>query len=238
MRYIRTYIFATIVIFLTACGSSSSTANTTTTSEDNTTSIPLQVENIVEVVRVACVGDSLTNGYRLDDPKTQSYPSQLATMLGDGWSVQNYGLTNTTLLQKGDDPYSQTTSFVESQASAPQIVVILLGSNDSKPINWKYKEDFIADYTAFIKSYQALESNPQIWIAYPTPAFSGMSGITDSIIKNEMIPLIDIISQNTGVAVIDLYTPLSNKKDLFPDTIHPNAEGATIIAQTVYSAIY
>jgi len=187
-------------------------------------------------VRVACVGDSLTNGYKLDE--SQSYPVQLSTLLGDGWSVGSYGVTNATLLQKGDDPYSQTTSFVESQASAPQIVVILLGSNDSKPINWKYKEDFIADYTTFIKSYQALESNPQIWIAYPTPAFSGMSGITDSIIKNEMIPLIDIISQNTGVAVIDLYTPLSNKKDLFPDTIHPNAEGATVIAQTVYSAIY
>ena len=238
MRYSKIYIFTTIVLFLTACGSSSSTANTTTNSEDNTTSIPLQVENTIELVRVACVGDSLTNGYRLDDPKIQSYPSQLATMLGDGWSVQNYGLTNTTLLQKGDDPYSQTTSSVESQASAPQIVVILLGSNDSKPYNWQYKDNFVADYTALITSYRALESNPQIWIAYPPPAFPGFAGISNSVIRDEMIPLIASVAQATGVGVIDLYSVLSSREDLFPDTVHPNAEGARIIAETVYSAIY
>jgi len=236
MRYSKIYIFVTIVLFLTACGSSSnnSTPIVETTVETTTSPPLLPIEN--QVLHVACVGDSLTNGYKLD--ASQSYPVQLSTLLGDGWSVGSYGVTNTTLLQKGDDPYTQTQLFIQSQTVAPDIVVILLGSNDSKPYNWQYKDNFVADYTALITSYRALESNPQIWIAYPTPAFSGMSGITDSIIKNEMIPLIDIISQNTGVAVIDLYTPLSNKKDLFPDTIHPNAEGATVIAQTVYSAIY
>jgi len=136
------------------------------------------------------------------------------------------------------DPYTHTQEFAQSLAVAPNIVVILLGSNDSKPYNWQYKDNFVADYTALITSYRALESNPQIWIAYPTPAFPGMAGISNTTIIEEIIPLINIVAQNTGVGVIDLYTPLSSKGDLFPDTVHPNAEGATIIAQTVYSAIY
>ena len=251
MRSIIVYIFITIALFLTACGSSSTPIETITLEDTiipkdtiapvqtpTKPTTPIQVDNKVELVRVACVGDSLTYGYRLEDPKTQSYPSQLSVMLGDGWSVGNYGLTNSTMLQKGDDPYTHSVEFVESQAFAPHIVIIQLGSNDSKPFNWKYKEDFVADYTAFIKSYQLLESNPQIWIAYPTPAFPGMAGISGSTVRDEIIPLIDIVAQNTGVGIIDLYSVLSSRKELFPDTVHPNPEGANIIAQTVYSSIY
>ena len=104
MRYIRIYIFTTIVLFLTACGSSSN--NTTpiveiSTVETTTVETPTPLESTTELVRVACVGDSLTNGYKLDE--SQSYPVQLSTLLGDGWSVGSYGVTNATLLQKGDE---------------------------------------------------------------------------------------------------------------------------------------
>jgi len=227
MRYIRVYMFIIIVLLFAACGGGSSTTVT-----------PQQGDDEMQLMRVACVGDSITKGYGLEEPSVQSYPSQLASMLGDGWSVKNYGLTNSTLLQKGDDPYIHSSTFAESQTFAPQIVVILLGTNDSKPLNWQHKEDFVADYTALIRSYQALGSSPQIWIAYPPPAFPGIAGISDSTIREEIIPLINIVAQNTSVGVIDLYTPLSSREDLFPDTVHPNAEGARIIAETVYSAIY
>ncbi len=49
---------------------------------------------------------------------------------------------------------------------------------------------------------------------------------------------VDIVAQNTGVGIIDLYSVLSSRKELFPDTVHPDPEGANIIAQTVYSSIY
>jgi lysophospholipase L1-like esterase len=218
-------MFTAIVLLLTACGNGSST-------------VAPQVDDTVELVRVACVGDSITQGYGLENPSTQSYPSQLASMLGAGWSVQNYGLTGTTVLQKGDDPYIQSATYAESQVSSAEIVVIQLGSNDSKPDNWQHKQDFVTDYIALIESYQALESNPQIWIAYPPPAFPGFAGISNSVIRDEMIPLIASVAQATGVGVIDPYSVLSSREDLFPDTVHPNAEGARIIAETVYGSIY
>ena len=236
----RIWIFIIIALFFTACGSGSSTSVNNTPIETITPTIIVkeEVNKELELLRVACVGDSITKGYGLDNPKVQSYPSQLSVMFGDGWSVENYGLTNSTMLEKGDDPYSQSSVFIDSQIFEPEIVVIMLGTNDTKPFNWKYNDDFVADYTAFIKSYQTLNSNPRIWIAYPTPAFSDMAGISDEIIREEMIPLIDIVAKNTGVEVIDLYNIFSGRDDLFPDTIHPNTEGAKIIAETIYNSIY
>lgn len=45
------------------------------------------------------------------------------------------------------------------------------------------------------------------------------------------------ISEIEGVELIDFHAPLYNRPDLLPDSIHPNAEGAGLIAKTVYSAI-
>ncbi len=37
--------------------------------------------------------------------------------------------------------------------------------------------------------------------------------------------------------MIDLYAALSDKKELFPDKVHPNAEGAKLMAETIARAI-
>ncbi|MEA3490584.1 MAG: GDSL-type esterase/lipase family protein [Campylobacterota bacterium] len=231
MSYIRVYLLLTILVFFTACGGSSIENHTAAAQAPKN-------EDISESVRVACVGDSVTYGYGLDNRHTESYPSQLSALAGAEWSIENFGLTSATVLKKGNVPYSKSASFAQSQAYNPEIVVIILGTNDSKSINWKYKSEFISDYTALIESYQALPSSPEVWIAYPTPAYSGTAGITDRVIREEIIPMIDIVAQNTGVEVLDLYSQLSDSEELFPDTIHPNVEGSNIIAQIVYAAIY
>jgi acyl-CoA thioesterase-1 len=185
---------------------------------------------------VACVGDSITYGSGIADRAKDSYPAQLQRILRQydpSWEVQNFGVSGATLLSKGDLPYVHQTAFGGAQACNPDIVIIKLGTNDSKPQNWQYQGDFVSDYESMIEVFRALPSKPQVWICKPVPAFYLNYSIRPEVIHDEILPLIDQISHEKNVPVIDLYTALLNYGSLFPDGIHPNAEGAGLMAQTI-----
>ena len=116
-------------------------------------------------------------------------------------------------------------------------MIIKLGTNDTKPGNWKYSSEYVADYVRLIQSFQELESKPQVFICKPVPVYQTKSGINEKTIVEGIIPKIIEIAQKTNCEVIDLYTALSNKPEMFPDKIHPNIDGAALIADAVYSAI-
>ena len=86
--------------------------------------------------KVACVGNSITYGYTLADPVTESYPSQLQQLLGDAYEVENFGKSGATLLNKGHRPYMQQEEFKKALAFAGDVVVIHLGINDTDPRDW------------------------------------------------------------------------------------------------------
>jgi lysophospholipase L1-like esterase len=190
-----------------------------------------------EPVRVACVGDSITFGSGIKNRGENSYPAQLAALLGGGYAVRNFGVGGATLLRKGNKPYWKTNPFRPAHDFNPHVVVIKLGTNDSKPENWKHKGEYVADYVALINSFRQLDSKPKVWICYPVPAYPGRWGITDTVMKEEVVPLIDEVAKQTNVEIIDLYAALSNRKSLFPDTVHPNADGAKVMAETIHSEI-
>jgi lysophospholipase L1-like esterase len=149
----------------------------------------------------------------------------------------NFGHSARTLLKKGDYPYWKSPQYKKAIAFNPDVVIIKLGTNDTKPKNWAHEDEFIADYKAMINQFKSLPSHPRIWICYPVPAYPERWGIKDSIIKNEVIPKIDEIARETGVEIIKLYEPLSGKPELFPDKIHPNAEGAKLMSEEIYHAL-
>ena len=60
-----------------------------------------------KVIKVACVGNSITQGVGVKDQKKDSYPAVLGRLLGDGYEVHNFGFSGRTLLNKGDRPYMQ-----------------------------------------------------------------------------------------------------------------------------------
>src|SRR4051812_33998320 len=97
-----------------------------------------------EKIRVACVGDSITFGVGTADPKTQSYPTQLAALLGDGYEIGNFGVSGATMLNHNDRPYIQTKSCGRALEFLPNLVVIALGTNDSKHRNWPFHAEFPA----------------------------------------------------------------------------------------------
>ena len=197
----------------------------------------IRVEDYRETIRIACIGDSITYGASIKNRDRDCYPAQLGRMLGEKWQARNFGVSGATLLKKGDLPYWNQQAFKDALAYDPHVVIIKLGTNDTKPQNWKYKDQFVRDYADMIDSFAELPSSPRIWICQPVPAYGERWGISETKIKNEVIPLINRIARKKNVPVIDLFGPLSDKPELFPDRIHPNAEGAHGIAGEIYAVL-
>ena len=188
-------------------------------------------------IKVACIGDSITFGFDIKERNKNSYPAQLAILLGDKWTVINYGVGGATLLKKGDKPYSGLREYKKALEFNPDVVIIKLGTNDSKPVNWMYKNEYIPNYIELIESFRKLPSKPKVWICYPVPVYPESRVINAEIVKNEILPLIDQVAKKEDVKIIDLYTAMSNHRELFAEAVHPNAAGAKKIAETVAAAI-
>lgn len=189
------------------------------------------------VTRLACVGDSITFGSGLKDRANDSYPSQLARLLGDRWEIRNFGVSGATLLKQGDRPYDKQKSYAPALEYKPDVVVIMLGTNDSKPQNWSHKDDFVADYKALITAFRAANPDVKIYACLPVPAFPGGYGIREEIIGPEIVPLVRQAASETGASLIDLHTALDGHGDVFPDKIHPNSDGAALMAKAVNQAL-
>ena len=192
-------------------------------------------------IKVACIGNSVTYGYGHENPDSTSYPSQLAVMLGDGYEVGNFGKSGATLLRKGHRPYNEQEEFKKALEFAPDIAIIHLGLNDTDPRNWKYyKRVFISDYVALIEAFEEVNPDVEIYICRMTPIFHWhhrfKKGTRDWYW--EIQATIENISENIAeVKLIDLQETLYHRPDLMPDALHPNPEGAKLIAERVYSAI-
>jgi len=190
-------------------------------------------------IKVACVGDSITYGYNIKNRDSNNYPVQLQRILGDKFEVKNFGVCGATMRKDGDLSYWNTPEFDSALKFNPDIIVLMLGTNDSKPQNWggKQKELYKKDYLDMIKKFKSLKSKPKIFICYPPPAFSLRWGINDTIITNEVIPDINFVAKKENLNIIDLYTPFVKMGEHFEDDIHPDSTGAAIIAKTVAKKI-
>ena len=190
-----------------------------------------------DAVRVACIGNSITFGAGIKNRSRDSYPSVLARMLGDNYWVKNFGVSARTMLNKGDHPYMNEPAYKNALAFNPNIVVIKLGTNDSKSFNWKYKADFMKDAQNMINAFKGLPSQPKIYLCYPSKAYLTGDGINDDIISKEIIPMIKKLAKKNDLSVIDLHTAMDGMPELFPDRIHPNEKGAQVMAKAVYQSI-
>lgn len=188
-------------------------------------------------LRVACIGNSITYGACIKNRERDSYPSVLGRMLGDSYWVKNFGVSARTMLNKGDHPYMNEQAYKEALAFNPNIVVIKLGTNDSKSFNWKHKADFAKDAQTMIDAFKALPAQPKIYLCYPSKAYLSGESINDDIISKEIIPVIKKLAKQNKLDIIDLHTAMDHMPDLFPDKVHPNEEGAKVMAKAVYDSI-
>ena len=103
-------------------------------------------------IRVACIGNSITDGHGIDMAAQHGYPALLQRKLGKDYWVKNFGVSGRTMLNKGDLPYMNETAWKDALAFNPDIVIIKLGTNDSKPQNWQYGAEFKQDLEQMITS--------------------------------------------------------------------------------------
>lgn len=190
-----------------------------------------------KVIKVACIGNSITYGSGIKDRNKDGYPAVLGRLLGSNYEVHNFGIGGRTLLMKGDRPYMKEQIFQDALSFQPDIVTIKLGTNDTKPQNWKYKADFKKDLVTLINAFKQLPSNPKIYLCFPVPAYGVKWGINDSTITREVIPYIKSVAKKMKLKTIDLHTPMSGLSMYFPDQIHPNEAGANRIAEEIYRVI-
>ena len=189
-------------------------------------------------IRIACVGNSITYGSRVENREKNAYPVQLQAMLGEGYEVANFGVSGATLLKKGNKPYWIQPEYKKALEFKPDMVFIKLGTNDSKLINRQFHNEFNDDYTALINSFKQINSAVRVVLLVPIPSFAEDSnGIYGPIIKNTIIPKTKEVAYKTGVEIIDLYPLFIDRQDLLADKIHPTAMGATLIAKRLYETV-
>lgn len=196
------------------------------------------------VVRVACVGDSITAGWGMKDPERHSYPTRMRQLLGDGYEVVNFGSPGASVCpstEPAKNPwhhtYTSTDLYPASLAFEPHVVVIALGANDL--VDWAAQaERFVPDYVKLVERYQALPTKPRVVLWHRmAPIFdpSPFARKDDIAAINQAIGR---VAKATGAQTIDLYGPLKDSPKLFlDDGVHPNPDGAAEIARVVAAAV-
>ncbi|MES1175165.1 MAG: GDSL-type esterase/lipase family protein [Myxococcales bacterium] len=198
---------------------------------------------------VACVGDSITAGSGATSTAT-NYPSDLQGLFGSAVIVKNFGHSGATLLSTGDKPYPKQTEYASANtfvsgagASAVVDVIIMLGTNDSKPANWNTTgggtraAQFATDCGALIDHFAGLSTHPAVYLALPLAAFSNTYTISGKVIQNEIIPVLQQVAMQKGVPTIDLNTPTAAHPEYLTDGVHPNDNGYKVVAQTMLDGL-
>lgn len=189
-------------------------------------------------VKVACIGASITYGARITDREHNSYPAQLQQLLGNQYTVINYGVSGSTMLKKGNQPYWNTTQYQQALTDRPDIVIIDLGGNDAKLVNRIYMNEFEQDCREMVRSFRQLPSHPRVLLLLAMPSFvKDTSGIYDPVIIKQVNPHIQNVAYTDAVEVIDMHAPFADKEALMQDKIHPDATGAAIMAKEVFDVI-
>ncbi len=174
-------------------------------------------------------------------PGKNSYPALLQGILGSKYQVLNYGHSGRTLLTSGDQPYRKSHFFTASLKSDPAIVLIMLGTNDSKPHNWNASE-YEQQLVGLGETYKNLSGDLKVFLMTPSAAFVKKGKkevafkISDLIIENEIVPIVKRVAEKTNTPVIDIFSATKDNPEYFPDGVHPNVVGNKAIAEAVFTA--
>ncbi len=190
----------------------------------------LEYDRKIHMTRVACVGDSIT--------MASTYPEKLQVMLGAYYSVKNFGLSGSTVTRDSQLPYLEQRQFEKAKDFQPDIVLILLGTNDANPEVIYNENTFEADYTEIVNGFLELESKPQVVIVNSPPMFvSAPSPYNNTYLTTEIFPQIEYVADIYDLPTVDLYATFGNRSDYFMDGIHPTDDGAKLIASTLCHAV-
>lgn len=183
-------------------------------------------------VKLACLGDSITAGMLVK--KEDCWVSRIAKDLARKAEVGNFGVSARCLLFKGDRPITREKAYQDALAFKPDVLLIGMGTNDSKKGNWSHKDDFVSNYKEIIAEFRKRNPKVKVYCLLPIPSQEAKEGgISKERIAGEVIPLIRQVARGTKSKVIDLNKVMKDKDSLLVDGVHPNAEGHALMAEHI-----
>lgn len=215
---------------------------------------PIRFHISVEYVRekmdrpfkVACVGDSITYGFGLDDRQNECYPAQLQKLLGSDYVVKGFGRNGACIRKNGGLPYMSTIEFFRAIDWDADAYIICLGTNDLvNKIDDEFLKAFKEDYKELIRAIQeqtgilerAKDYEP-IYLAEIPPVPQLFKTWDEEKAIREINNTINGITNEYHLKHVDFNSCFGwadEAEDLFSDGIHPNARGAKLLAERAYS---
>lgn len=177
-------------------------------------------------IRIACIGDSLTRG--------TEYTLFLWEQLDSGYLLSDFGVGGTTASMDSEKPYMNESAFQLAQSFQPNVVIVMLGTNDAgldvSP------ESFTQDYTTLVETFKGLQTKPAVFIVQPPPIVNSTT-LSNAKLTHTIIPAIAATAHQTGATLVDAYTPMLNHEGSYTDGVHPDADGAKVIADAIYASL-
>jgi len=205
------------------------------------------------VTKVACIGDSITYGYGLADRENACYPTQLQKLLDEKfpgkYEVRNFGNSGRGIYldsMRGNEKrgFRHMKEHQAALAWKPDIVVCNLGINDNGEYIKEYsggrtRGQFVKEYRTLLADYKKANKAAKFYIWTKLSPLTEGQKFYRSPEPFLMQADLEEVARTCKAVGIDMQEPLREKMDeiFAKDKIHPNAEGARIIAETTFAAL-
>ena len=189
--------------------------------------------------KIACIGDSITWGFTIVNRRKNTYPALLQKRLGPDYEVRNFGYNDASARFDADTPYVKKSVYQKSLDWNPDVVLLMLGTNDTKKHNWD-PDIFRRDYRKIVESYLELPSKPRVILIAPIRIFQPLQlpvlGLYSDTMENGVRPAIREIAAGLGLELIDLVDLFTDSRYMI-DGVHPQKEGARMLEEAIFSHI-
>ena len=203
--------------------------------------------------KVACIGDSITYGYGLQNRDVESYPAQLQKMLDESfpgqYEVRNFGNSGRGIYldsMRGNEKrgYRYMPEHKAALEWKPDVVICNLGINDNGEYIKEYtggrkRGQFVHDYMTLLADYVQQSPKPKFYIWTKLSPLTEGQRFYRSPEPFLMQRDLEEVARMTRARGIDMQEPLRENMDsiVAKDKIHPDASGARIIAETTFKAL-
>jgi len=179
-------------------------------------------------IRIACAGDSITYGYGVAAHRLRdAWPALLQQAL-PGCLVKSFGACGAGASECGELPYSGTLAHQQSLAFQPDLVLLMLGTNDCHEDSF----DPSACMSGLLALAQSWHPARVILIIPPAGAFPEDMhpfGVSLELLNRSLPEVIRAAAGRADLPLIDL----SRQRISTVDGIHPDAAGNRVIAGLV-----
>lgn len=193
-----------------------------------------------DLITVACVGDSITEGWASSSNQYCSWPSVLQRILWKDYIIVNYGVSGKTMREDLNDAYIKTDAYtrLKNEAQNADITLIMLGTNDSnRDQNWN--DESTAKFNEGCENLVSMieERRPDMtYFIMDCPVYSGNENYGSATVRGLQKKLVtSLADKGYDMHYFDMYSYTSKKITLalFDDGLHPNDKGYVKMAEGV-----